>query len=522
MIRKEAVKEFINQPRESFDWIKQASRQELELAIKELCPQFSTKTQLFTHQLASVYLGLCFDGFLYFLDMGLGKSRSALTTIECRQKLKQIKRTLIVVPNLVNVESWLEEIQVATNLTAVGLTGTKAERLALLEQKADLYICNYDGLPIFTTDFKEVSTRKATRKRVLNKKALRSFATRFQMMILDEIHHVKHTNTLTYQICNELANVIPYRLGMTGTPVGRDPANFWAQFHVIDRGETLGNNKTIFLQALFKPQANYWGGMDWIFPEKNKPVLHNMLGHRSIRYADHECNDLPPLSMIKMPLVLAPDARAIYRQLVLDSIEQAKGNTADAKQQRKNYYSKTRQVASGFLYEDVDDERVALTFTNPKLDALEEILHDVPDDCKVVIFHVFNQSGIDIITRLKKLKYNYAAMNVTAEGSKVDEYKKFKQNSNTQILVVNIASGGEGLNLQNANYCVMYEHTDNPAVFRQALKRCHRTGQQRKVYVYQLYMKNTVEMKILEFLEEGKNIFSAIVDGKLNLEDLLQ
>lgn len=521
MIRKEAVKEFINQPRESFDWIKQASRKELESAIKELCPQFSTKTQLFTHQLASVYLGLCFDGFLYFLDMGLGKSRSALTTIECRQKLKQVKRTLIVVPNLVNVESWLEEIQVATNLTAVGLTGTKAERLALLEQKASLFIVNYDGLPIFTTDFKEVSSRKATRKRVLNKKALRSFATRFQMMILDEIHHVKHTNTLTYQICNELANVIPYRLGMTGTPVGRDPANFWAQFHVIDRGETLGNNKTIFLQALFKPQANYWGGMDWIFPEKNKPVLHSMLGHRSIRYADHECNDLPPLSMIKMPLVLAPDARAIYRQLVLDSIEQAKGNSADAKQQRKNYYSKTRQVASGFLYEDVDDERIALTFTNPKLDALEEILQDVPDDCKVVIFHVFNQSGIDIITRLKKLKFNYAAMNVTAEGSKVDEYKKFKQNTKTQILVVNIASGGEGLNLQNANYCIMYEHTDRPDVFRQALKRCHRTGQQKKVYVYQLYMKNTVEMKIMEFLSEGKSLFSAVVDGKMDLKELL-
>ena len=153
--------------------------------------------------------------------------------------------------NLVNVESWIEEIQVATNLTAVGLTGTKAERLALLEQHASIYIVNYDGLPIFTTDFKEVSSKKTTRKRVLNKKALRSFATRFQMMILDEIHHVKHTNTLTYQICNELANIIPYRLGMTGTPVGRDPANFWAQFHVIDRGETLGNNKTIFLQALF-------------------------------------------------------------------------------------------------------------------------------------------------------------------------------------------------------------------------------------------------------------------------------
>lgn len=67
----------------------------------------------------------------------------------------------------------------------------------------------------------------------------------------------------------------------------------------------------------------------------------------------------------------------------------------------------------------------------------------------------------------------------------------------------------------------MYEHTDRPDVFRQALKRCHRTDQQKKVYVYQLYMKNTVEVKIMDFLSEGKSLFSAVVDGKMNLKELL-
>lgn len=445
----------------------------------------------------------------------------SLNAIQCRKDLKQVKRALVVVPNLVNIENWLEEIKSKTQLTAIGLSGTKEERLQLLNQSANIYVLNYDGLPIFTTDFKEVKSKKAQRKRVINKKLLRAFATRFQMVVYDEIHHVKHTNTLTYQICDGLSDFIPYRLGMTGTPIGRDPSNFWAQFHTVDRGETLGTNKTIFLQALFKQQANYWGGVQWIFPEKNKPILHKMLAHRSIRYSDNECADLPPVSIIKIPLKLSPEAQTVYRNLVLESIEQAKENTKDSQQTRKNYYSKTRQVASGFMYEDVDSERVTLTFNNPKLDALEEILEDVPTDCKVVIFHVFNQSGLDIVARLKKLKIKYAAMNVVAEGSKVDEYKKFKQDKNTKVLVVNIASGGEGLNLQDANYCIFYENTDNPATYRQALKRCHRTGQEKHVYIYQFYMKNTVEMKIMEFLEEGKNLFAALVDGKTNIKDIL-
>lgn len=517
MINKQVVQQFIHRPRENFDWIKTVSRHELEESIHEICPSFNPKVTLFTHQLASIYLGLCLEDFLYFLDMGAGKTLIALSLAQARKDLKQVKRILVVVPNLVNIESWIEEINDKTTLKAVGLSGTREERFALIEHKADIYIINYDGLPIFTSEFQE--SGKGKRKRTLNKKMLRQFATRFQMVIYDEIHHVKHTDTLTYKICDGLSNFIPYRYGLTGTPLGRDPSNFWAQFHVIDRGETLGENKTLFLQALFVKQANYWGGVNWIFPEKNKPILQKMLGHRSLRYADYECSDLPPLTMIKVPLTLYADAAKIYRNLVMDSIEQGKGNLTA--QERKNYYSKTRQVASGFMYNDVEDEQTTLQFLNPKIEALEEILNDVPTDCRIVIFHIFNQSGLDIIAQLKKQKIKFAAMNVTTDTDKVSEYRRFKQDKSVRVLVVNVASGGEGLNLQDANYAIFYEPIDRPDVHRQALKRTHRTGQTKHVYIYQFLMKNTVEMKILEFLEEGKALFNALVDGKINLQDAL-
>ncbi len=66
------------------------------------------------------------------------------------------------------------------------------------------------------------------------------------------------------------------------------------------------------------------------------------------------------------------------------------------------------------------------------------------------------------------------------------------------MLVVNIASGGEGLNLQDANFVLFYEPVDRPDVYRQALKRCHRTGQKKHVYIYQFLTKNTVEDKIFK------------------------
>lgn len=463
------------------------------------------------------------DG-LYITEHGVVTHNTgvALSVIQCRKELRKIKRILVLVPNLVNVESWLEEINKFTDLTAVGLVGTKAERMELIKQKSDVKILNYDGLPIFTTDFKEVSGKKAKRKRVINQKMLRAFATTFDMVIFDEIHHVKHTNTLTYQLCNVISQHAKYRLGLTGTPVGRDPQNFWAQFHIVDHGETLGTTKAVFLQALFVQQAGYWGGVKSVLPKKNEPILKQMLQHRSVRYADHECSDLPPVSMIEIPLTLPADTYKMYRNLVVESIEQARGTGKEAQEKRKNYYSKTRQVASGFMYEDMDETRVTLKFTNPKLDALEEILLDVPTTSKVVIFHVFNQSGLDIIDRLKQLKIKYAAMNVAAEkGNKVEQYKAFKTDAKTRVLVVNIASGGEGLNLQDANYCIFYEPVDRPDVHRQALKRCHRIGQTKHTYIYQFMVKGTVECKIFEFLKEGKSLFSALVEGKIDMETAL-
>lgn len=459
----------------------------------------------------------------------------SLNVIECRKQLNQIKKALVVVPNLVNIENWIEEIERNTNLTVVGLVGNRTERFNLIKNQADVYVINYDGLPIYTAEYKENKARNAKTKRKLrlNQKLLKEFALNFQLIVYDEIHHVKHTSTLTYKICEGLSNYSSYVIGMTGTPIGRDPKNFWAQFHIVDHGETLGNNELIYLQALFKPQAGYWGGMQWVFPDKNKEILYKMLTHRSLRYADYECTELPPLIVTRRPLKMAPDAAAVYRNLMIESINQGKERVKSSKQKRKNFYSKLRQVSSGFLYADtvncdldnediITSEKVTLTFNNPKLDAIEEILEDVPADCKVVIFHVFTHSGIEIANRLKKLKIKYAAMNATVTGTKVDEYRRFKQDPKTKVFIVNIASGGEGLNLQNASYCIFYEHSDRPDVQRQALKRCYRTGQTKKTFVFSLFMIKTVEERILDFLAEGKSLFDALIDGKIPLTNLLE
>lgn len=518
MIQKQALDEFLKAPRNNYTWIKEVDRDELIKEIKQICPQFNPKLPLFTHQLASVYLGLCLDQFLFFLDMGLGKTPLSLTLIELRKiHLKQIEKALVVVPNMVNIENWLQETNKFTHLTSVGLIGTKDQRQALLKTKADFYVINYDGLKVMMTELKAVS--KSKKKRVIQNYQARNFANQFQMIILDEIHHVKHTTSLNFQLCEILSKHIPYRIGLTGTPMGRDPVNLWSQFYVIDHGETLSHHKNIFLHALFKPKTNFFGGLEFYLPKKQEALLYTMMLNRSIRYSDTECADLPEMIFTQYHFNLPGETYSYYRQLILDAIEQR--NQSDS-EKRVNVYSKTRQLCSGFIYEGDKKERTTLTFKqNPKLEAVEEILDDLPSQSKLVIFHIFEESGQQLHQLLTKLKIKHALIGGSTKTDNVVEYRKFLSDKSVKVLILNVMSGGEGLNLQVANYAILYEPIDRPDVHRQALKRIHRTGQTNRCYVYQFIVRKSVEEKIDEFLNEGKCLFDAIINGTMSLKNLL-
>ena len=62
--------------------------------------------------------------------------------------------------------------------------------------------------------------------------------------------------------------------------------------------------------------------------------------------------------------------------------------------------------------------------------------------------------------------------------------KEFNSNPSRFGVVSTLFSGGVGLDLQSANYVVLYDQWWNPAVHSQAVDRVHRIGQKRTVVVF--------------------------------------
>lgn len=97
---------------------------------------------------------------------------------------------------------------------------------------------------------------------------------------------------------------------------------------------------------------------------------------------------------------------------------------------------------------------------------------------------------------------------------RVKTLHSFNHEKELRVLLMSLKAGGEGLNLQVANYVFLMDPWWNPASELQAIQRAHRIGQTKEVYAKRFITKNTIEERIIELQEKKQLIFDAAMDGK--------
>ena len=513
LISPKVVQGFIDQPRDSHVWMKKLKRKELEDLVYPDWDQFEMEPRL--HDLVCLALGITFPQFMFLLDMGLGKTALDLILLRYYKEKKGMGKGLILVPRAVNVESWAKQIKIhAPALNYVKLLGNAEDRYQLIEEDADLYLMNYAGLAVYMTEFGEGKKGKQKRYPVASK--VNKFVRRFTNggIVFDESHKLLGSqDSLVYRLAARVAKQCMVRYGGTGTLFGRDPLRAWSQFKIVDDGETLGSTMSLFRQAFYKGDVNHFGGIEWKFDSKREADVHRILQHRSIRYEDVEVEDLPQVVPVVVPIELTAEQK-IYYNKAIDGLIQSRGNF----QLTDSFYHRTRQITAGFMgMKNEHDEKAEYVFEeNPKLEALLSILESVPIDTKVVIFHYYRFTGQLIETVLAELGVtNYAVLRGGVKRP-IEHYNRFLNDPGCSVLVANTESGGTGIDeLQNVSrFVVFYELPPNSSEFRQAWKRVYRTGQKRRVYRYLLEAPGSVDEKTWGFIEEGRELFQAICEGR--------
>ena len=516
MISKHAITKYLEQEADSHTWVKEKGRTWFYNYIDQL-----PGTNPWLHQLACTYLGVKYPHFGFFLKMALGKSKIIIDILRHRLQKRPRLVTLVLAPYLISMESWRDQLQTHSNGIPFSiLTGSSEERFAEVQQaKSAIYVINYQGLSAMLTDT-IIKVRKGRKKQkpewAINKAKLEEFASYFDVLVLDESTAIKNHQTIIYKICLELSRVTQFHYLLTGTPFGKNTHDVWAQYMVMDSGETFGQTLGIFREAFFDTKINYWGGYEYKFRPNMQPEFTRKLEHRTIHYSLDECLDLPQQIESCLYLDWDTEAKVYYDQLKKSFIEMVKsrGNVV----QIKNHFMRLRQITSGFLMHKDDDEKTVVRFqTNPKINALLELLQQSDINDKFVVFHFFIQTGEMIAEMLSKEKYKFSRM-WSGTKDKEAEYKKFTENPETKVIILNEQVGALGLNLQMANYLTFFDIPVSPITKEQAAARCRRPGQTKTVFCYNFLMKDSVDVKIHDSSIKGKNLLNSILSGeKANL-----
>lgn len=522
MISKSAIKHFLDRKLDSFYGLKKLSQRQLRKEIRTYAADFQFVTDPRIHQLVCFLIGTSIPDFLFLLRMGAGKSKVALDILAYRRYKGDVKRCLVVVPSESNIETWARESKKhQPSMSVAKLLGSSEKRWeTFAESTEDQVVVSYPGL-MHLLSGKVNKSRGGKKKLVADPDLVDAFAEEFQMVIFDEIHNLKNDEALVSIICEQLAEQIPFRIGLTGSPMAK-PEDLFSQFHIIDRGATFGDNKQLFLESFYHKVAGPFGS-SWEFDTRLLRTLHRMMHHRSIRYVEAELADLPPLIQTDISCVMSGAQLDAYKDALKKRIRAEEDGEADI---IENTYAKLRQISSGFVSlkkaDPTTGELIETTLpfaTNAKMEALTELLAEIPEDSKVIIFHVFTESSNLIIQHLQKLKLSF----VTLNGRTRDPAKavaSFSDDKDVKILVAQVKPGSTGHNFQMSNYTIFYEIPESPIIWDQAVKRTHRDGQQNRCYIYYLLPRGSIDNRVKDNVLSGVDLSEKILSGKVNSKEL--
>ncbi len=518
MIAKSAIKSFLSRDLRDLSVIKNWDEDKVDRYIEQslqFTPTSPFNTIPYEHQKKCFVLAVRNPNFLFFLDMGLGKTKLMLDVFAYLKSLRssKTKRMLVLVPTITVMYVWKNETEKhQPHLDCRCLDGPAKSKHDILANQGDIVVSTYSGWSRLVSS-NNGSGKGSAGKLVLDQDKLTMLASQFQMIVYDESTALKNHQTLNFKIAKAVTYYILHRYALTGTPFGRDPQDLWSQFYAIDSGETLGYTLGIFRAGFFTTSKNHWGGYDHKFKKSKMAALRKMVSHKSIHYSSEECLDLPKQVFNRCPVDMPPEASAYHNKLIAD-LREAHGNYEIV----QNTFVRMRQLASGLLSGSVDSKTTIVKLElNPKLEELLTLLHQIPLNKKIVVFNEFIASGEVITDALKKNKIGHARI-YSGTKDKAAELTRFDKQVSCRVLVANSQSAALGLNLQVANYVIFYESPVSPIVRAQAEKRCHRPGQtEDAVFYYDLFVRGSIEEKILLYIGQGKDLLHELLQGSTTL-----
>ena len=341
--------------------------------------------------------------------------------------------------------------------------------------------------------------------------AERLIAQSFDLVIVDEAHHLRDRSSQSYSLVDRLTK--RFLLLLSATPV---------QNNLIE----LYNLLTLLKPGIFKTQKEFRAAYmtagkprQPANPERLRDLMRDAMirntravvalklprRHASTRYVDPApLEQAAYQELAAMIRALVSDGRQSERLAGRHLLTAAGSSPAAASAAVRRFADRhDRDPAWRTLA-----ERWETVASGAKELALLELIARNPDEKKLVFVH-HRETMASLARLLAGQGVGFARFDGSMSGPDKDAaIADFRER--VPVLLCS-ESGGEGRNIQFCNTLINFDIPWNPMAIEQRVGRIDRIGQSREVFVFNLVTRGTVEEQMLRLLDEKINMFELVV-----------
>jgi len=441
----------------------------------------------------------CGFGGILADEMGLGKTLQMIAVLLAVKNEGKKGLSLVVSPASL-VYNWCEEFErFAPSLKVCALTGTQESRYRKLAEAGeyDVLVTSYDLLKRDIDQYEELS---------------------FAYEVIDEAQYIKNHTTAAAKAVKVIHS--NRRFALTGTPIENRLSELWSIFDYLMPGFLY--KYEVFRKEVELPVIKY--GDDGAMQR-----LQRMAGPFILRRCKNDVlKDLPDKLEESRYVQLENEQQRLYdAQVVHMQTLLATQNESDFMKNKLKVLAelmKLRQICCdpSLCFDNYHGE-------SAKLEACLDLIDSAIDGGhRMLVFSQFT-SMLDILQeRLKQKGIEYYVITGATSKEKRLQLVRSYNEGDTPVFLISLKAGGVGLNLTGADVVIHYDPWWNLAVQNQATDRAHRIGQTKKVTVYKMIVRHSIEEKIQKLQESKRKLAEQILDvessdiGGMTKEELLE
>jgi len=435
-------------------------------------------------------------GFAYWMEMGLGKTLTALTEFTQLVADGEVTRLVVVCPNSFK-GGWVAEIE-KQNIPVdpwVYESGANNEPfLRKIFTKPPVLIVNYEAI-------RSANTQDYIKAFIFKRKA---------MIVFDESIQLKNNKAAQTKAAMLLAKEFFYQRILSGKPMTQGPHDLWGQMKVLGH---LHQYNFYAFRGMFCRMGGYLNKK--VLGAQNEHILASLIDPHVFRATKEEWTDLPPKTWTTRDVQMGDKQRHQYRTMEQEFVTWLSEEEVVTVDMAITKHIKLAQIQFGFL---IDEEgkinELVEPSANPRINAIKDMLENEVTGKAVVVYH-HKYAGRALFSELAE--YDPAMIKGGMEDAEISGARyHFNYDKSCRVILIQTTAGRYGHTLigsDNGGRCttmIFAENTWSLDTRSQLEDRIHRIGQT-GTCLYVDMVGSSLDRQIVQALQMKQSVFDAVM-----------